>query len=67
MTEVKTAELSGPALDWATSKAIGVKIHAADSVQVNVRADAYFPVVTCRAIVATKFGDTVQIPTELVQ
>lgn len=115
MIEVKTAELIGPALDWAVGNAIGennqidsrfiddergqAKVvswcwnaysadwgvggpliearvtalnqtgthtwwaHSEDRLGVGETA----MIAACRAIVAAKFGDTVQVPKELVQ
>lgn len=116
MIEVKTAELIGPALDWATAKASGTKIDDSRGKELRidiapgfqspwipsvnwyqggplideymigfgVYSDAYFAVVArneisgaengpthliaaCRAIVASKLGDTVSVPKELMQ
>lgn len=119
MIEVKTAELIGPALDWAVAKADGVSIRLLSKdnpqekwqVQKQWRMDGpYWPsqdwsqcgpliakhrvsiiysdevcnpcawtdstadwhaetpiIAACRAIVAAKLGDTVQVPKELIQ
>jgi|LakMenE18May11ns_1017448.scaffolds.fasta_scaffold8982300_2 hypothetical protein len=66
MIEVKTTELEGAALDWVASQVLGCKIHATNTIAVKVDADGYFPVKTCRAIVAAKLGDVVSVPAELV-
>lgn len=111
MIEVKTAELSGPALDWAVAKAecFDVEIPARDVVwskyggcyspSINweqggalvheyriafaLYPDLYFAalghnefsgtamgethlIAACRAIVAAKLGETVQVPAELL-
>lgn len=119
MIEVKTAELIGPALDWAVSEAIGEKNTISSRFIDNEKGDAtlvfwcwdaystdwgtggpliekylcrvviqppYWEacalrsdkpwvyglgetvlIAACRAIVADKLGETVQVPKELVQ
>lgn len=113
MIEVKTAELIGPALDWATAKASGTKIDDSRGKELRIDIAPGFQspwvpsvnwyqggplidshvtainktgthtwwahsedrlgegetalIAACRAIVASKIGDTVSVPKELTQ
>lgn len=114
MIEVKTADLIGPALDWAVAKAIGLEEETLDPLTwectaypsgcynystdwsqggplidkyigslyrdwtlsetptavvegtAHVAAGSTYLLALCRAIVAAKLGNTVQVPAELV-
>lgn len=116
MVTIKTADLIGPALDWATAVAIGQPVYVVEGMPVDghtclicysadwsqggplidkfmitggtdsgddrliywayagVARDGFpclegesFLIAACRAIVAAKLGDEVQVPAELVQ
>ena len=67
MIEVKTSELSGAALDWVLSRMIGANAHACDKIPAKVIADFYFPTKLSRDFAASRLGDTVSVPAELVQ
>lgn len=67
MAIVKVSELQGVALDWAASEVSGVNTCVVSCISSRKKnADFYLPAHFARKLIATVFGDEIEVPDELI-